>query len=139
MQDFKRLVVWQKAHRLTIRVYQLTRRFPKEELYGLTSQIRRCASSVGANIAEGCGRGGNAELAHFLRIAAGSASELEYHSLLSRDLGFMNDKEYGEISESVDEVKRMLSSLMKRVREGASDRPPRANSSSRKDELKTDN
>lgn len=86
MKDFKDLKVWQKAHVLTLTLYRLTRIFPREELYGLTSQIRRCSASIAANIAEGCGRKGNAELHRFLQIAAGSASELDYHLLLARDL-----------------------------------------------------
>ena len=77
MQDFKKLKVWQKSHHLTLDLYRITSSFPRSELYGLTSQIRRSASSVPANIAEGCGRYGNAELTRFLRISMGSASELE--------------------------------------------------------------
>jgi four helix bundle protein len=79
MKDFRTLTVWQKAHQLTLAVYKATRGFPKEEMYGLTSQVRRASSSIPANIAEGCGRDGDAELARFFQIAMGSASELEYH------------------------------------------------------------
>ena len=75
MQDFKTLLVWQKAHQLTLAVYPATRTFPSGELYGLTSQIRRACASIPANIAEGCGRGGDMELARFCVIAMGSASE----------------------------------------------------------------
>jgi four helix bundle protein len=83
MQDFRKLVAWRKAHELTLRVYDVTASFPKDEVYGLTSQMRRASSSIPANIAEGCGRNGNAELARFVYIALGSASELEYHLLLA--------------------------------------------------------
>ena len=82
VKDFHELKVWQKAHQLTLAVYQTTAGFPREELYGLTSQLRRASSSVGANLAEGCGRNGDAEFARFCSIAMGSASELEYHLLL---------------------------------------------------------
>jgi len=79
MQDFKKLEVWRKAHELTLDVYRATESFPRTEVYGLTTQLRRSCSSIPANIAEGCGRGTNGDLGRFLRIAAGSASELEYH------------------------------------------------------------
>ena len=91
MKSFRDLLVWEKAHRLTLNAYVATRSFPREEMYGLTSQMRKCAGSVGANIAEGCGNRSNANLARFLGIAAGSASELEYHFLLARDLHFLAD------------------------------------------------
>jgi four helix bundle protein len=89
VKDFRRLKVWERSHRLTLQVYVHTRSFPKDELYGLTAQIRRAAVSIGANIAEGCGRRGDAELGRFLQIAMGSACELEYHLLLARDLGIL--------------------------------------------------
>lgn len=84
MKDFKKLIVWKKAHEMTLNIYRTTKSFPKDEVYGLTSQLRRAASSIPANIAEGCGRNSDAELARFLQIAAGSASEVEYHLLLAR-------------------------------------------------------
>jgi four helix bundle protein len=86
MKNFRDLQVWRKAHALTLRCYKATSDFPRHELYGITSQIRRCAASIAANIAEGCGKRGNAEFQRFLGIAAGSASELEYHLLLAHDL-----------------------------------------------------
>ena len=86
MKDFRQLKVWEKAHHLTLEIYRATASFPRAETYGLTSQIRRASSSICANLAEGCGRGGDAELARFCGIARGSASELEYHLLLARDL-----------------------------------------------------
>jgi four helix bundle protein len=85
MEDFKDLMVWSKAHQLTLCIYQRTQRFPKEEMFGLTSQVRRASASIGASIAEGCGRRSDAEFRRFLQIARGSASELEYHLLLARD------------------------------------------------------
>ena len=86
MRDFRGLDVWQIAHRITLSVYHLTRCFPCEETYEITSQLRRCSFSVAANIAEGCGRSGTAEFGRFLSMAMGSASELKYFLLLARDL-----------------------------------------------------
>jgi len=97
MQDFKKLKVWQKAHSLAVAIYQATEMFPKDELYGLTSQIRRSCVSIPANIAEGCGRGGNTEFNRFLQIALGSATELEYHLLLANKLKFLNLANYEEL------------------------------------------
>jgi len=109
--------VWQKAHRLTLAAYEATSTFPREEMYGLTNQIRRCAASIAANIAEGCGKRGNPEFQRFLTIATGSASELEYHFLLARDLGFLSDLDYTRLDNAVVEVKRMLASLVRKVEE----------------------
>ena len=92
MKDFRDLQVWAKSHALTLDIYRATVAFPKEELYGLTSQMRRCSASIAANIAEGCGRRGNGEFHKFLQISTGSASGLEYHLLLARDVGFMSSE-----------------------------------------------
>src|SRR5215470_15341199 len=108
MKDFRDLNVWEKAHALALACYKHSKNFPKEEMFGLTSQIRRSGSSIPANIAEGCGRRGNAELHRFLQMAMGSASELEYHQLLSRDLDFSPILEYEDLHAQVIEVKRML-------------------------------
>ena len=116
MEDFKDLVVWTKAHQLTLAVYQRTRTFPKEEMYGLTSQVRRASASIGANIAEGCGRRSDAEMKRFLQIARGSASELEYHLLLAKDLQFLAADEFKVLEQKVLEVQRMLASLVQRLR-----------------------
>ena len=116
MQGFRRLNVWEKAHELTLEVYRATARFPKEELYALTSQLKRAASSVAANIAEGCGRGSDAEFGRFLLISMGSASELEYHLLLARDLKFLSEEDYRSLNERATEVKRMLASLIQKTR-----------------------
>jgi four helix bundle protein len=94
MRDFRELKVWQKAHQLTLAIYQTTASFPREERYGLTSQLRRACSSIPANLAEACGRNGDAEFARFCSIAMGSASELEYHLLLARDLKLLQAGEY---------------------------------------------
>jgi four helix bundle protein len=115
MKDFKELKVWEKAHQLALEVYTATQTFPRDELYGLTSQIRRSCASIPANIAEGCGRSGDTELARFLQIAMGSASELEYHILLARDLGILEALSHERLTNDVSEVKRMLASFIKKL------------------------
>ena len=115
MKGFRDLKVWEKAHHLTLQVYKATASFPKEEMFGLTSQIRRAAASIPANIAEGCGRSGDAELGRFLQIAMGSASELEYHLLLTRDLSLLAEKDYGQLTLEVTEIKRMLASFIQKL------------------------
>ncbi|HWD00220.1 MAG TPA: four helix bundle protein [Candidatus Sulfopaludibacter sp.] len=115
MKDFHELMVWQKAHQLTLSVYVATAAFPVEERYGLTSQLRRSCASVPANLAEGCGRNGDAELGRFCSIALGSASEVEYHLLLARDLNLLNPVDYAGLNAQTVEVKRMLAGLMQRL------------------------
>ena len=116
MKDFHQLKVWIKAHQLTLQIYQITAHFPKEEKYGLSSQLRRASSSICANLAEGCGRNGDAELARFCSIACGSASELEYHLLLARDLHFISGGDHDALSLEATEVKRMLTALIQKLR-----------------------
>ncbi len=116
MKDFRKLKVWQKSHRLTLATYKATATFPREEIYGLTNQIRRSCASISANIAEGCGRSGEIELARFLQIGMGSASELEYHLLLAHDLGFLKTSTYEQLNGEVSEVKRMLTSFIQRLK-----------------------
>ena len=115
MKDFRDLKVWEKAHEIALASYAMTANFPKHEVFGIVAQIRRAASSIGANIAEGCGRGGNAEFQRFLQMAMGSASELEYHFLLARDLGFLGAEVYEEMQAKVVEAKRMLAGLIRKV------------------------
>jgi four helix bundle protein len=118
IRDFRDIVAWQKAHRLVLLTYAVTKSFPTDERFGLTSQIRRAAVSIPANIAEGCGRSGDAELARFLQIAFASASELEYHFLLSRDLGYLPEAEYERAISDTQEVKRMLFAFIGTLRRG---------------------
>ncbi len=115
MRNFKDLQVWQKAHDLTTAVYRLTSSMPREEVYGLTSQIRRASASIPANIAEGCGRNGEAELARFMSIAMGSASELDYYCILCRDLKMLKQEDCDQLAEKVEEVKKMLAAFIKEV------------------------
>ncbi len=115
MKDFHELKVWQKAHELTLAIYRTTAAFPREEMYGLTAQIRRSCSSIPANLAEGSGRNGDAELARYCSIAMGSASETEYHLLLARDLKLLNPDDYDGLNQHVAEVKRMLAGLIQKL------------------------
>ena len=116
MKDFRELKVWEKSHEVTLLVYDATAKYPGDERFGLTSQTRRASSSIGANIAEGCGRGSDADLGRFLQYAMGSASELEYHLLLARDLAFLDDAKHATLSSGVIDVKRMLAAFLKRLR-----------------------
>jgi four helix bundle protein len=102
MQDFRRLGVWTKTHELVLETYRVTRTFPKEELFGLTSQLRRSVSSIGANIAEGCGRT-QPEFVHYLQVAFGSASEAEYHLLLAKDLTYLEVNAYAKLAAQLQE------------------------------------
>jgi len=115
MKDFRQLKVWEKAHALTLGIYRATAAFPREEVYGITSQMRRCSTSVAANLAEGCGRTGDGDFHRFVNIAAGSAVELEYFLLLASDLDFIPVEAYRKLREEILEVQRMLASLLRKV------------------------
>src|SRR5208337_1611974 len=115
LKDFRDLKVWEKSHNLALLVYKHTQLFPKQELFGITSQMRRAAVSIPTNIAEGCGRAGNGDFARFLYIAMGSASELEYLLLISLDLGYLHRIDHKELDVAATEVKRMLASLISKV------------------------
>ena len=117
MRNYRDLQVWAKAHSLTLDLYRISRTFPREEMYGLTAQLRRAAASIGANLAEGCGRRTSSELARFVRIAMGSASELDYHLLLSRDLEFMTEDDFKRVTKNLVEVRKMLTSFLSSVEE----------------------
>lgn len=123
MKDFKDLKVWQKAHELTTSICSVCRAFPRDEIYGLTSQLRRAAVSIGANIAEGCGRRSDGEFVRFLQIARGSASEVEYHLLLSHDLKFMDDSGFQNLQRKLVEVQRMLTSLVSAIEQKGAKAP----------------
>jgi four helix bundle protein len=116
MKDFREIKVWEMSHLLVLDVYAATGGFPREEIYGLTAQLRRCAASIPANIAEGCGRDGDAELRRFILIAMGSSSELEYHLLLAHELDFLKADAYRKLSLNTREVKRMLSPFINKLR-----------------------
>jgi four helix bundle protein len=116
MRDFRKLTVWQKSHQLTLGIYKATERFPKHELYGLTSQIRRASASVPANIAEGSGRTGEAEFARFLQISMGSASEVAYFLILAQDLKYIDNQTFKQLAHLNDEVQRMLRAFITKIR-----------------------
>ncbi len=116
MQDFRNLEVWNKSHELTLDVYRATQSFPDDERYGLTSQLRRGAASIPANLAEGCGRGSDADFGRFVQNAMGSSSETEYHFLLAKDLGYLHMDPYTKLNDEVTRIKRMLASLLRKVR-----------------------
>lgn len=115
MKDFRDLKVWARAHDLTLEVYKTSARFPRQEMFGLTSQMRRCSASIGANVAEGCGRRGDGEFQRFLQIASGSASELDYHLLLAHDLGYLTENDYVRLAGTLTELRKMLTRLVQRV------------------------
>lgn len=114
MQDFRNLEVWSRAHQLTLKIYQLSDRFPRSEMFGLSAQLRRASASVATNLAEGCGRT-QAEFGRFVQIAFGSACEVEYQLLLAKDLGFVSIGDYESTIKELVRLKRMLNSLMRRL------------------------
>ena len=115
MKDFRKLQVWRKSHEFTLLIYKATARLPRDERYTLTSQVRRAAASIPANIAEGCGRRTDADFARFLQMAAGSASELDYHLLLASDLGFLTKDELHCMSDRLNEIRRMLTAFLQKL------------------------
>ncbi len=115
MQDFKDLKVWQKAHALVLEIYKASAEFPKEEVYGLTSQIRRSAISIPSNIAEGRGRSVDGDLRRFIHIALGSAAELEYQIILSKDLNYLNPVITTDLLNRLAEVRRMLIAFVQKL------------------------
>ena len=116
MRNFQELLVWQKSHELTLKVYKVSSSFPKEELFGLSSQIRRSASSIPTNIAEGCGHNSNAEMKRYLTISTGSCSELEYQIILAKDLGYIPKAAFKELSESAITIRRMIHTFIQHLR-----------------------
>jgi four helix bundle protein len=116
MKNYEELEVWHKAHALTVQLYRETEVFPRSEMFGLTSQIRRAAGSIGANLAEGCGRWNEVELAQYVQIAMGSASELQNHLRLAKDLGFLSESNYGPLVKALTSVRQMLTALLQTLR-----------------------
>ena len=120
MQDFRNMKVWQKAHATVLEIYAYSRRFPPEERYGITAPVRRSAVSICSNIAEGCGRGGDRDFAHFLQIALGSANEVQYLLILARDLELLGRSDHARLDPRLEEVRRMLLSLLRKLRGSSS-------------------
>ena len=116
MQNYKELKVWEKSHLFTLKIYEVSKLFPRDEFYGLTNQLRRAASSIPANIAEGCGKNSQNELAHFLNTAPGSTNEAEYHLILANDLNYLPETNLSELTDKINEIKAMLIVLIGKVR-----------------------
>ena len=115
LESFDKLLVWQRAHSLVLKIYEVTNSFPKEEIWGVTSQIRRSAVSVPSNIVEGKARGSRKDFKRFLLIARGSLEEVKYQSLLAKELKYMNDEQYEEITVMIEDVGRLLGGMIKKV------------------------
>lgn len=116
IQSYKELIVWQKSFKLSVLIYQTTKDFPKEELYGLVSQIRRCSISIPSNIAEGYSRHGKLEYIHFLQIAFASGAELETQLLIGKELKYVDKKLFTEVNNLLQEVLKMLNSIIRKLK-----------------------
>ncbi len=116
LESFQELDAWKKAHALALNIYSVTGGFPQEERFGLVSQLRRAASSVPANIAEGFGRRSTRDFVRYLEIASGSLEETRYFLVLSRDLGYLNGRRYGQLNDACNEVGRLLGGLSQSLR-----------------------
>jgi len=116
MKNFKELLIWQRSHQLVLEIYLVTKSFPKEELFGLTSQMRRSSASIPTNIAEGCGRNSDAEMSRFLVIAQGSATELEYQIILSKDLSYLSLETFNKLSLELTEIRKMINTFMQKIK-----------------------
>ncbi|EMR02749.1 four helix bundle protein [Cesiribacter andamanensis] len=115
MRNFQQLLIWQISHELNLTIYKISSSFPKEEIFGLTAQIRRAATSIPTNIAEGSGRNSDAEMKRFLIISTGSCSEVEYQLILSKDLAYITPAQFLELSEQVTTIRRMIHSFISRL------------------------
>ena len=115
MRDFKKYDIWQLSHLLTLEIYKLTSLFPKEEMYGLTSQIRRATSSIPTNISEGCGRNSDKEFNQFLNIALGSANETEYLFILSKDLNYISEEQFSDLDSKINTIKSKIYKLKEKL------------------------
>ncbi len=118
MRDFKKLKVWERSHNFVLNIYQLTKLFPKEELYGIISQLRRAAVSIPTNIAEGSGKQTEKDFAKYLSIAAGSTNETEYLLILSKDLGFIKESIATDLITEINEIKKMLNAFILKIANG---------------------
>ena len=116
MRDFRQVQVWEKSHQLTLTVYDVTKNYPREELFGLISQMRRSSASIATNIAEGCGRSSDADFARFLSMSSGSASELEYQIILSHDLKYIEEDQFYFMTNKIKEIKRMLHGFSQKLK-----------------------
>jgi len=118
MQDFRKLQVWQLNRKLTVSVYRATAEFPRDERYGLTSQMRRAVIAIGSSIAEGCGRGSTADTLRFFQMSFGSSVELLHQLITANDLGFLSDTVFAELDTESEIVRRKLARLMAKLKAG---------------------
>ncbi len=116
MRDYKKYTIWSDSHYLTLEIYLITKKFPKEELFGLTSQIRRAMSSVPTNIVEGCGRGSDLDFRRFLIIAHASATEVEYLLFLSLELDYLSKETYKNLNDKIEILRKQLHTLIKKLK-----------------------
>ena len=116
MRDFRKYNIWELSHKLTLDIYTVSREFPQNESYSIVSQIRRASASIPTNIAEGCGRDSDAEFNRFLTIALGSASEVEYQLILSKDLNYINETSFINLTEEINIIKRKIYSLKQKLK-----------------------
>ncbi|TPG42136.1 four helix bundle protein [Flavobacterium pectinovorum] len=117
MNTFRDLLIWQKSMNLVTQIYQLTNSFPKEEIYGLSSQIRRCSVSIPSNIAEGYGRDGNNDYLRFLNISISSLFEMQTQLEISFNLKYLNENQFNKINGESREIERMLSSFIRKIKD----------------------
>lgn len=115
MHNYKELTVWQRSVEIATSVYKVTQNYPKHELYGLTSQIRRCTISISSNIAEGAGRSSDKDFSRFLNISYGSSFELETQLIISKELNYLDDSSFKELNSDLSEIQKMLYSFIKRL------------------------
>ena len=116
MRDFKKYDIWKLSHQFTLEIYALTEKFPQKEIYGIISQIRRASTSIPTNISEGCGRDSDAEFNRFLTIALGSASEVEYLLILSKDLNFISKITFEKLDKDINTIKRKIYTLKQKLK-----------------------
>jgi four helix bundle protein len=116
LKDYRNLLVWQRSHSLVLAIYAATKQFPKDEMFGLTSQLRRASASIPANLAEGCGRDSDAELKRFIDIAHGSASEVEYFIMLAHQLGYLIESDHGRLTDEIGQIKKMLGAFARKLK-----------------------
>lgn len=115
MRDFTQLQIWQRSHILTLKIYKLTKGFPSEEIFALATQMKKSSYSIPTNIAEGCGRNTNPQFKRFLDFAAGSATEIQYQLILSKDLGYISESEFLPLHNEAIEIRKMIFAFMDKL------------------------
>lgn len=116
MRDYKKYTIWEKSHKLALEIYTTTKSFPKEEIYGITSQVRRASLSIPTNIVEGSGRNSQKEFAHFINIASGSAAETEYLIRFSFDLNYIDENQFNKLNNEIISLRKMLNAFHQKLK-----------------------